>query len=108
VDQKPSYQAIRCHSVTVREQTELQDRSIISSDLQSVQDCQFDLSSCPANTSAQTSSNKIQSRTLKTQILHFKDSFFAWKFVVRKTEIKRYRDIALCFQVLKQWQKQWH
>jgi hypothetical protein len=72
--------------VTVREQTELQDPSFISSDpnesivLQSVQDCQFDLSSsdiCPANTSAQTSSNKIQSRTLKTQLLHLKDSFFA-------------------------------
>jgi hypothetical protein len=60
--------------VIVREQTELQDQSIISSDPnesivpQSVQECQFDLSSsdiCLANTSAQTSSNKIQSRTLK-------------------------------------------
>ncbi len=108
---------IKQSDVTVREQTELQDRPIISSDLnesivpQSVQDCQFDLSSsdiCPANISAQTGSNKIQSRTLKTQILHFKDSFFAWKFVIRKTQIKRYREKALCFQVLKQWQKQLH
>jgi hypothetical protein len=47
--------------VIVREQAELQDQSIISSDPnesivpQTVQDCQFDLSSsgiCPANTSA--------------------------------------------------------
>jgi hypothetical protein len=54
--------------VIVREQAELQDQSIISSDPtesivpQSVQGCQFDLSSsdiCPANTSAQSSSNKI-------------------------------------------------
>jgi hypothetical protein len=93
--------------VTVREQTELQDPSIISSDPnesivpQSVQDCQFDLSSsdiCPANTSAKTSSNKIQSRTLKTQFPYLKDSFFAWKFVVCKTQIKRHREIALCFK----------
>ena len=63
-------------NVTVREQTELRDQSIISSDPnesivpQNVQDCQFDLSSsdiCLANTSAQTSSNKIQSRTLQAQ-----------------------------------------
>jgi hypothetical protein len=100
--------------VIVREQAELQDQSTISSDPnesivpQSVQDCQFDLSSsdiCLANTSAQTISNKIQSRTLKTQFPYLKDSFFAWKFVVRKTQIKRYRDTAFCFQVLKQWQK---
>jgi hypothetical protein len=103
--------------VTVRERTELQDPSIISSDPnesivpQSVQDCQFDLSSsdiCPANTRAQISSNMIQSRTLKTQFPYFKDSFFAWKLAVRKTQIKRYREIALCFHVLKQWQKQFH
>jgi hypothetical protein len=104
-------------NVIVCEQAELQDQSIFSSDPnesivpQSVQDCRFDLSSrdvCPANTSAQTSSNKIQCRTLKTQFLHFNDSFFAWKFIFRTTQIKRYREIALCFQVLKQWQKQFH
>jgi hypothetical protein len=104
-------------NVIVCEQAALQDQSIISNDPnesivpQSVQDSQFDLSSrdvCPANTSAQTSSNKIQSRTLKTQFLHFKDLFFAWKFIVCTTQIKRYREIVLCFQVLKQWQKQFH
>ncbi len=74
---------IKQSDVTVSEQTELLDPSIISSDPnesivpQSVQDCQFDLSSSDictanlqckisANTSAQTSSNKIQGRTLET------------------------------------------
>ncbi len=65
---------IKQSDVIVREQTELQGPSIISSDPnesivpQSVQDCQFDLSSsdtCPANISTQTRSNKIQSRTKK-------------------------------------------
>ncbi len=69
--------------VIIREQAGLQDQSIISRDPdesivpQSVQDCQFDLSSsdiCPANTSAQISSNQIQSRTLEPMFFHFKDS----------------------------------
>ncbi len=57
--------------VIVREQAELQDQSIISSDPnesivpQSVQECQFDLSSsdiCLANTSAQTSTGPAVTR----------------------------------------------
>jgi hypothetical protein len=101
VDRKQLYQAIHIKQsdVIVREQTELQEQSIISSHPnesivpQSVRDCQFELSSsdiCPSNISAQTSSNKIQDRTLKTQLLHFKDSFFAWKFDVHKTQTKQY------------------
>ncbi len=51
---------------------------------------------------------KDSKQDIKTTVPSFKDSFSAWKFVVRKTQNKQCRKIALCFQVLKQWQKQFH
>ncbi len=105
---------IQQSNVVVREQSELLDQSIISNDPiesivpKSVQDCQFDLSSsdiCPTKVTAQTRNNNlnIQNKTLHIQLFYFKDSFFAWRFVVCNTQIKRNQEIALYFQVLKQW-----
>ncbi len=98
-------------------QNEFSDPYIISKDPNdsmapislSAQECQLDLSSSEICRSKEPTRQTREGRTLSVKLkkkqCHIKQSLYAWHFVARWNQIKRYQKIYLCDHVLKEWRK---